>query len=366
MTTTPIIRFIGRSGSGKTTLLASVVGALVERGLRVAVFKHAHHRVDLDRKGKDSFRFAEAGAAYVAVLSPEKLAAFKAIDAAEPTLEQLVDRMPERVDIVLAEGFHASSAPYFLLLDPRSRADDRWMEGEFLGAISADDNERHMLHRSDPGAVALCIVQWLEARAPESELDRLLEEAKAFHGHVCPGQLLGVRLAVVGCRAVGLPEPRGSKKLIAWVEIDRCGADAIQTVTGCKLGKRSLKFVDNGKLAATFLNTATHEAVRVVARADARDAAAAMHPDLERHEAQMLAYRAMPDADLFDVQRVSVELGEFDRPGKPAMRVQCTMCGEEVNDGRHVEGDDGPLCRSCAGAAYYRIIDPGVREEAQR
>lgn len=366
MTKVPVIRFIGRSGSGKTTLLASVVGALSQRGLRVAVFKHAHHRVDLDRKGKDSFRFAEAGAAYVAVLSPEKLAAFKAVDGPGPTLEQLVERMPERVDIALAEGFHDSPSPYFLLLDPRSRADDRWVEGEFLGAISADDHEPHMLHRSDPGAVALCIANWLEARAPDDALDRLLAEAKAFHGHVCPGQLLGVRLAMVGCREVGLPEPRASKKLIAWVEIDRCGADAIMTVTGCKLGKRSLKFVDHGKLAATFLNTATNEAVRVVARADSRERAAALHPGLERHEAQMLAYRSMADAELFDVQRVRVELGEHERPGKPVLRVQCTACGEEVNDGRHVDGDDGPICRACAGGAYFRAMDPGVREEAER
>ena len=112
--------------------------------------------------------------------------------------------------------------------------------------------------------------------------------------------------------------------------------------------------IDNGKLAATFLNTETGEAVRVVARADSRERAAAMYPEVERHAAQMRAYRELPDECLFEVQRVTVELGEFDRPGKPFMRVTCTVCGEEVNDGRHVDADDGPICRSCAGGAYYR------------
>lgn len=363
---TPTIRFIGRSGSGKTTLLTGVVRALVHDGVRVAVLKHAHHRVDLDRKGKDSFRFAEAGAAFVAVISPEKVATFEAPSAAGPSLEHLVARIPHPVDVVLAEGFHDSSSPYFLLLDRRSRSDDRPSQGELIGAIEADETSNGALHRSDPAAVAVCVKSWLAVREAQTELERLLDEALAFHGHMCPGQLLGVRLAVVGCRAVDLPQPRGSKKLIVWVEIDRCGADAIQTVTGCKLGKRSLKFVDNGKLAATFLNTETGRAVRVVARADSRDRAAALYPDMDRHEAQMRAYRELPDAELFAVQPVAVEVGAFDRPGKPAVRVRCSCCHEEVNDGRHVEGDDGPLCRSCAGGAYYRVLGSGIEMEAER
>jgi len=185
------------------------------------------------------------------------------------------------------------------------------------------------------------------------ELERALREAEAFHGHLCPGQVLGVRMALLGCRAVGVPDPRGSKKLITWVEIDRCGADAVQTVTGCKPGKRTLKIVDYGKLAATFLNTETGEAVRVVACAGSRERAAALYPRLERRDAQMAAYRTLADDELFTVHAVSVTLGEYDRPGKPVMRVVCTVCGEEVNDNRHVDGDDGSLCRACAGDAYY-------------
>jgi formylmethanofuran dehydrogenase subunit E len=366
ITVTDVIRIIGRSGSGKTTLLCEVVRLLSERGLRVAVFKHAHHRVDLDRKGKDSFRFAAAGAAFVTVVSPEKVAAFEAVREREPSLEELCARAPQDVDLVLTEGFHAGSTPYFLLLDQGAENDDRGHEGELLGVIGrgAPSNAAGMFDRTDAAGVARAIEAYLARRdARERELGGLFREAAAYHGHLCPGQVLGVRMALVGCRAAGVAEPRSSKKLIVWVETDRCGTDAVQTVTGCKLGKRTLKHVDIGKMAATFLNTETGVAVRVSARSDSRAAAAAAFPGLEKHAAQLEAYRTLPEEKLFDVERVSVRLGDLDRPGKPTVRVVCTACGEEVSDGRHVEGDDGPLCRSCAGGAYYQRLEGGVKAE---
>ena len=103
-------------------------------------------------------------------------------------------------------------------------------------------------------------------------LEELLQQANTLHRHLCPGQVLGVRLAMLGCRAVGIEEPTRSKSLLVWVEIDRCATDAVTVVTGCRLGKRTLKFLDYGKVAATFLNLDTSEAVRVVARDDSRDA----------------------------------------------------------------------------------------------
>jgi len=353
----PVIRIIGRSGSGKTTLLARIVRALADDGVRVAVMKHAHHHVDLDRRGKDSFRFAEAGAVHVTVVSRERLASFHAIADEEPSLEDLARGVEGDADLVLAEGFHDSDAPYFLLLDAQGRGDRRPLQGELLGVISADGRaDGAAFDRGDAVAIIERIRGHLGERAKEHEFARLLAEARAFHGHVCPGQILGVRLAMLGCREAGVTEPRMSRKLITWVEIDRCGADAVQTVTGCKLGKRTLKFVDNGKLAATFLNTETGVAVRVAARADSRERAAAMYPALGRHEAQARAYGELPDEALFSVSRVAVVLGDLDRPGKPAVRVQCVSCGEEVNDGRHVQGDDGPVCRACTGGAYYRML----------
>lgn len=359
-TVVPIIRFIGRSGSGKTTLLSEVIRLLRQRDIRLAVFKHAHHRVDLDRAGKDSFRFAEAGAAVVSVLSPEKLASFQAVGRDEPSLHDLAKNVRQEVDLVLAEGFHGVATPYFLLLAPGEARYRPSEDGELLGVICAGSGieDADVFHRDDPAAIADCIVQWYESLdRRELELERALADAQAFHGHMCAGQVLGVRLALLGVRSIGIAEPKRSKSLIAWVEVDRCGADAVQTVTGCKPGKRTLKLVDYGKLAATFLNTETGEAVRVVARSDSRERAAQLYPDLPKYDAQLKTYRTLPDEQLFDVQRVRVDLGEYDRPGKPLLRVTCVVCGEEVNDARHIDGDDGPLCKACAGGAYYQRLD---------
>lgn len=191
-------------------------------------------------------------------------------------------------------------------------------------------------------------------------LDELLEECGRLHGHMCAGQLLGARMAVLGCRAVGVEDPKGAdrKKLIVWVEIDRCMADAVGAVTGARLGKRSLKYLDYGKVAATFLNTETGEAVRVVALEESRQLADARHPEIEsKKERQFLTYREASDEDLFKSERVTVEYGEMDAPGRPRSRVTCARCGEGVNDGREVAGPEGEaLCRPCAAGGYYRRL----------
>src|SRR5918911_3762629 len=111
-------------------------------------------------------------------------------------------------------------------------------------------------------------------------IDQLLAECGRLHGHLCAGQLLGVRMALLGCRLIGIEDPRGAdrKSLIVWVEIDRCVADAVGAVTGARLGKRSLKFFDYGKVAATFLNTETGEAVRVLAVDESRALADLRYP----------------------------------------------------------------------------------------
>lgn len=186
----------------------------------------------------------------------------------------------------------------------------------------------------------------------------LLEECGRLHGHLCAGQLLGVRMAQLGCRLIGVDEPRGAdrKKLIVWVEIDRCMADAVGAVTGARLGKRSLKFFDYGKVAATFLNTLTGEAVRIVALDESRELADARYPLIvDRKERQFRAYREAAEEELFKVERVRVEYGEMDAPGRPRSRVKCAQCGEGINDGREVRADDGRLlCKPCALGGYYR------------
>jgi formylmethanofuran dehydrogenase subunit E len=355
-----VIRIVGWSGSGKTTLIAGVVRHLAARGLSVAVIKHAHHDVELDVAGKDSFEFTTAGARIALVGAREKVAAFEAVPEDEP-LGSLAARVPPGVDVVLAEGFHDAATPYFEMLGPSGSHDARPTQGELLGYIPAFSSTPAPADAS--AGVAATIARWVADRAAEHQLERLLDEARAFHGHVCPGQVLGVRLAVLGAGAVGIPERR-SKSLVVWVEIDRCAADAIQTVTGCRPGKRTLKLVDHGKLAATFLNLDTGVAARVVARADSRERAAELYPDLPRKDAQLRAYRELPIGELFDVYGVAVELDDFDRPGKPLVRVTCADCAEEVNDGRHVMRDGVPLCRSCADGAYYRPLRRAPAEVA--
>lgn len=191
-------------------------------------------------------------------------------------------------------------------------------------------------------------------------LAELLSECERLHGHMCPGQILGVRMALLGCGLVGLSDPRGAerKKLIVWVEIDRCLADAVCAVTGVRLGRRSLKFFDYGKVAATFLNLETNQAVRVVALDESRGMADKLFPEIEsRKERQLKAYERAKDSELFKVEKVAVQYGEMDAPGRPRLRIFCADCGEGVNDGREVVSGDGRvLCRPCAKEGYYSTL----------
>ena len=184
-----------------------------------------------------------------------------------------------------------------------------------------------------------------------------LIEAERNHGHMCPGQVLGVRMAMLGCRLVGIEEPKVGKRLIVFVEIDRCAADAINTVTGCRLGKRTLKYRDFGKLAATFLNTETGEAVRVVALESSRELAKERFGHLpSKKEQQLEAYKTLPDDDLFVWTHVRVRLADADRPGHPLTRVMCGECGEGINDHREVAREGRVICRACAGERYYEPL----------
>lgn len=180
--------------------------------------------------------------------------------------------------------------------------------------------------------------------------DELLQESAAIHGHQCAGQVLGVRMAMVGCREVGVDEPKGSKKLVVYVEMDRCATDAVQAVTGCSLGKRTLKFLDYGKMAATFVNTETRRAVRILAKDDARALAPRYAQDaaINPREAQKQAYRIMPEEMLFAVTPASLEIPAQEMPGYRGDRVQCAACGEGINYHREVHAGGRTLCIPCA------------------
>jgi formylmethanofuran dehydrogenase subunit E len=185
------------------------------------------------------------------------------------------------------------------------------------------------------------------------------ELACAAHGHLCAGQILGLRMALLGVRLLELEDPTGAdrKRLITYVEIDRCMTDAIGVVTGCRLGKRALKFRDFGKAAATFCDLDRGRAVRVAARESAKDRAREMYPEIAaKNEQQMRAYRELSDDELFETHWVRVETPPEDLPGYKAPRVLCAQCGEGVNFRREVASDGRVLCRACAGEAYYTEI----------
>jgi formylmethanofuran dehydrogenase subunit E len=192
-----------------------------------------------------------------------------------------------------------------------------------------------------------------------NSVDAYLHEAEIAHGHLCAGQVLGVRMAMAGLSRLGIEDPRGAdrKRLVTYVEIDRCATDAIMVVTGCRLGKRALKFFDWGKMAATFVDLQSGRAVRVSAKESSKDAARRLHPEIEsKNQQQMLAYREMPDEGLFDFQNVHVKVGLEDLPGYKGERIICSECGEGINFHREIARDGRTLCRACAGESYYRPL----------
>jgi formylmethanofuran dehydrogenase subunit E len=188
----------------------------------------------------------------------------------------------------------------------------------------------------------------------------LLSASVENHGHLCPGQVVGVRMAMLGCRLIGLDNPRQDdqiKKLIVYVEMDRCTGDAVAFVTGAKLGRRSLKYVDYGIMAATFLNLETNQAYRIISTEESRDLANKYAPEFNDKTTQQIeAYKRMPESILFRIQKVHVPLSEFDLPGPTRKKVTCAGCGQVVRDNKEVQIDGKPYCRPCANGAYFKVI----------
>ena len=208
-----------------------------------------------------------------------------------------------------------------------------------------------------------------------TELDELLREAETTHGHLCAGQILGVRMAMLAMSRLGIHSPRkrtlpngelnpDRKRPVVFVEIDRCATDAIGVVTGARVGKRALKLRDWGKMAATFIDLDAklapdeYKGLRVVAVEGSKQLARELYPDLEKNEAQMRAYRELPDHELFSEQWVRVPLSPSEFPGYKGERLVCARCGEGINFDRFVEHDGECLCLTCANpsALYYHPL----------
>ena len=164
---------------------------------------------------------------------------------------------------------------------------------------------------------------------------------------------------MLGLQKLGIDDPHGKdrKRLVTFVEIDRCATDAVAVVTGCRLGKRALKFRDWGKVAATFVDVITGKAIRVAAKESSKALARQLHPEIEnKNQQQMLAYREMSDDDLFATQWVKVDLAPEEFPGFKHERITCDDCGEGINFRREVRREGKILCRSCAGESYYKPL----------
>ena len=190
------------------------------------------------------------------------------------------------------------------------------------------------------------------------DFDTLLKGSAKAHGHLCPGQVIGVRMAMLGCDLIGLDNPSvlpQIKSLIVYVEIDRCATDAIAYVTGARLGRRSLKFVDNGIMAATFVNLDTGKAFRVRSREASRNLVENYAPGIEdKHRQQLEAYQEMPQDVLFEITQVDVDVPLNDMPGPTQFKAGCQNCGVMVRDKKEVYKNGKVLCRICAGDTYFR------------
>ena len=176
-------------------------------------------------------------------------------------------------------------------------------------------------------------------------LDEDLTAAQAYHGHLCHGMVMGVRMARLGCRQLGVDDPHSYRDLVVYVEMDRCATDAVSVVCGVTMGRRRLKWVDYGKLAATFVDIGTGRAVRVAPRPEVPHAGREVDP--------IEFWKGWTDEQLFTCSSVEVAIPEEDLPGRPVRRAVCEECGEEVQDARDVLQEGRVLCRACAEAPYY-------------
>ena len=200
------------------------------------------------------------------------------------------------------------------------------------------------------------------------DFEILLKGSAEAHGHLCPGQVVGVRMAMLGCDLIGLDDPRSLeqiKKIVVYVEIDRCATDAISFVTGVKLGRRSLKFVDYGIMAATFVNLETNRAFRICSTEKSRELASRYAPTIEDKSLQQIeAYKIMPLEELFEVEEVAVEIPLSDMPGPTQFKALCQKCGTVVRDKKEVFKNGQILCRACAFSPYYRPLRKKERRVA--
>jgi formylmethanofuran dehydrogenase subunit E len=186
------------------------------------------------------------------------------------------------------------------------------------------------------------------------DLDTILTRSAENHKHLCPRQVLGARIALAGAAALQLDLPRSDKRLLIIAETDGCFISGLTAATGCAMHRRTLRLADYGKVAATFIDTKTGQAVRVAPQHDVREKSADYVPaGTKRYHSQLQAYQQMADHDLLTIHPVQLTTPLSQIISRPGVRVNCTACGEEIINERELPGPTGPLCASCAGQSYY-------------
>lgn len=323
-----VVAIRGPSRSGKTTMCERLVRALNAEGLRTAWAKRTHHVVDLPGKASDRIWAADPAASLLCALDRMVIT----VPPEERSPQDILAKLPPDIDVVLFETHEPLNYP------------------TVLSNTIADAEGAPVIGRWDftkEDATVAPVVAAIKGMAPcDRTLDRAMRAALRLHGgHGCAGLILGTRLALAGAGALAIEVPDTRKRLIVLSETDRCAVDGIQAVTGCRPGKRTLRVLDYGKLAATFIDEAGGRSIRVAARGDLRERVGATGGG--RHEAQRAAYATWPESQLFTIREAKTELSQFDRPGPPRARVRCISCGEEVSDARHRETESGPQCRPC-------------------
>ncbi|MEO8612013.1 MAG: FmdE family protein [Chloroflexota bacterium] len=194
-----------------------------------------------------------------------------------------------------------------------------------------------------------------------TDLQHLLDQTAALHNHLCPRQVLGVRIGMYAAELFALELPQPDKRLYAFVETDGCFADGVSVASGCWLGHRTLRLMDYGKVAATFVDTQAERAVRIWPQPGARQQAACCIPNAKsRWQAQLEAYQTMPYAELLCAAEVHLSLSMQALMSRPGLRQSCEMCGEEILNERETIVDGQALCRSCADGGYYKIVESVV------
>lgn len=192
------------------------------------------------------------------------------------------------------------------------------------------------------------------------DLQTLLNRSGERHKHLCPRQVLGVRMGMMASHFLAFELPQSSKRLLTIIETDGCFADGVEVATGCSVGHRTLQVQDFGKVAAVFVDIKLGEAFRIAPLPDVRKTADAFGEGKSRWHRQLLGYQLMPLDILFSIEWVKLKIPIDEIVSRPGVRVNCDLCGEEIINEREVIMDGRNFCRPCSGYSYCTPVAESI------